>query len=164
MSAEGQSSVVSLVQQLKAGSITKEELFLKLSSLQKSKKPAADASPQPTSPSAPRPSRVVAAAPIKADISTNQTTSASAGATNGARFSGQDDVKQSQKSPVFSRGGGPALVDPSSEKYTLMPESLRRKSLHLLHLCMLPVLIAVISCSRGVGETPNICPSLSSYS
>jgi hypothetical protein len=111
-----------------------------------------------------RPSRVVAAAPIKADISTNQTTSASAGATKGARFSGQDDVKQSQKSPVFSRGGGPALVDPSSEKYTLMPESLRRKSLHLLHLCMLPVLIAVISCSRGVGETPNICPSLSSYS
>lgn len=68
-----------IVLQLKAGSITKEELFLKLSSLQvnaeldelrrlndlsackqpltsvqKSKKPAADASPQPTSPSAPR--------------------------------------------------------------------------------------------------------------
>jgi hypothetical protein len=111
-----------------------------------------------------RPSRVVAAAPIKADVSTNQATSASVGATKGARFSGQDDVKQSQKSPVFSRGGGPALVDPSSEKYTLMPESLRRKSLYLLHMCMLHVLIAAISCSRGIGETPNICPSLSSYS
>ncbi len=39
----------------------------------------------------------------------------------------EDDVKQTQKSPVLGRSSGPALVDPSSEKYSLMPESLRRK-------------------------------------
>ena len=52
---------------------------------------------------------------------------ASANQAKGVVVRSQDDLKQHQKSPVLARSNGPALVDPSSEKYSLMPESLRRK-------------------------------------
>ncbi len=107
-----------------------------------------------------RPSRVShAAPPPKAEAAP---ASQAGGSAKAAPVRSQDDVKQTQKSPVFARSSGPALVDASSEKYTLMPESLRRKiacncpCIRLLHL-----LIILGICSYGISEAPNISAAIS---
>jgi len=106
-----------------------------------------------------RPSRVSQAAPQpKADSGTAP--QAAAASAKAAQIRSQDDTKQSQQSPNFVRGGGPALVDPSSEKYTLMPESLRRKTVfhrssHVRNLLMSSFTAAAATSARRPTSAPR---------
>ena len=83
-----------------------------------------------------------------------------AGAAKEAAARYLDDAKQSQKSAAIARSSGPALVDPSSEKYTLMPESLRRKYLRLLRafvccICSLFSTAAATASARRPTSAPR---------
>jgi hypothetical protein len=105
-----------------------------------------------------RPSRVShAAPPPKADAAP---ASQAGGSAKAVTVRSQDDGKQTQKSPVFARSSGPALVDASSEKYTLMPESLRRKNACKCPCILLFPFLISKPCSYGISEAPNISAAI----